>query len=250
MERERWRLLDLEYDDPIKNLAIEEAILKAVGEGDSSTTMRFWRNLKRVVVIGRFQEASSEVDGAECLRHEVTVVRRFTGGGAVYHDKGNLNYAISISRKHPLVVNNPLASFKTLLGGIIKGLDFLGLSARYSPPGRIEVRNKKVSGVAGAMKWGGLLCHGTLLVHSNLGILSKVLRVTGEHKGGRYVQSKPAEVTTLRDQIGQDLSMQDVKSALLFGVGNTFRVRLIKGELSNLEKLYTSRFLKGVKNLI
>jgi len=82
------------------NLAVEEAIPRVLGRGLTLNTIRFWRS-PNTVVIGRSQILESEVDLDACIRHGICVVRRFTGGGAVYQDIGNLNYAVSIRRDNP-----------------------------------------------------------------------------------------------------------------------------------------------------
>jgi len=93
---ETWRLLDVEYrDDPFMNMSVEEAIPREVGEGKAPNTVRFWHN-SNTIVLGCFQSATLEVNFDACKETGTTVVRRFTGGGAVYHDAGNLNYAVSL----------------------------------------------------------------------------------------------------------------------------------------------------------
>src|SRR5881628_1017661 len=105
---ETWRLVDLEYrDNPFMNLAVEEAIPRMVGEGKAPSTVRFWHN-SNTIVLGCFQSAELEVNFEECKETGTKVVRRFTGGGAVYHDGGNLNYAISLRRGHRIVPSDDL----------------------------------------------------------------------------------------------------------------------------------------------
>ena len=89
-ETSSWRLLDLEYADAPSNLALEEAIAGQVGEGKSPSTLRLWRN-RNAAIIGENQSAYAEVRLGACKELGAEVVRRFTGGGAVYHDLGNLN---------------------------------------------------------------------------------------------------------------------------------------------------------------
>src|SRR2546428_13913585 len=106
--RETWRLIDVEYpDDPFMNMSVEEAIPRAVGEGKAPSTVRFWHN-SNTIVLGCFQSSNLEVNFDACKETGTEVVRRFTGGGAVYHDAGNLNYAISLKKGHPLVPDNEL----------------------------------------------------------------------------------------------------------------------------------------------
>src|SRR5438477_5641775 len=131
---ETWRLVDLEYrDNPFMNLAVEEAIPRMVGEGKSPSTVRFWHN-SNTIVIGCFQSAKLEVNMEACKETGTEIVRRFTGGGAVYHDGGNLNYAISLRKGHRLVPDQNLQSvFQRLSAGAVEGLRKLGVNAEFHP---------------------------------------------------------------------------------------------------------------------
>src|SRR6266571_4342025 len=152
---ETWRLLDVEYrDDPFMNMSVEEAIPRAVGEGEAPNTVRFWHN-SNTIVLGCFQSADLEVNYDACKETGTQIVRRFTGGGAVYHDAGNLNYAISLKKGHPLVPDNDLQLvFQRLSEGTVEGLRSLGVRAEFQPINDIQVDGKKVSGAAGSVRWG------------------------------------------------------------------------------------------------
>ena len=94
---EKWRLIDTSFSDEAPlNLAIEEAIfLEKINREVSPSTIRFWRN-RKAVILGYSQKTHSEINLRTCREMNVQVVRRFTGGGAVYQDFGNLNYSIVI----------------------------------------------------------------------------------------------------------------------------------------------------------
>src|SRR5207244_7188482 len=149
---------DLEYrDDPFMSMSVEEAIPRAVGEGTAPNTFRFWHN-SNTIVLGCFQSARLEVNCDACKETGTTVVRRFTGGGAVYHDAGNLNYAISLKKGHPLVPDTDLqVVFQRLSQGAVEGLRSLGVNAEVQPIHDIQVEGKKACGVAGSSRWGSVL---------------------------------------------------------------------------------------------
>jgi len=138
-----WRLLDLSDADPYVNMAIEEAVMRAVGAGQAPPTLRLCQNYI-AVVIGYFQDAAEEVNLEACRQSGTAVVRRITGGGAVYHDRGNLNYALSIPLHDPRVPANVLASYHLLCQGLIEALAELGLDAEYAPINDIVVGGRKV----------------------------------------------------------------------------------------------------------
>ncbi len=141
---ENWRLVDVEYrDDPFMNMSVEEAIPRAVGESKAPNTVRFWHN-SNTIVLGCSQSAPLEVNFDACKETGTVVVRRFTGGGAVYHDAGNLNYAISLKRGHPLVPDADLQLvFRKLSQGAVEGLRLLGVNAEFQPINDIQVEGKK-----------------------------------------------------------------------------------------------------------
>jgi lipoate---protein ligase len=252
---ETWRLVDLEYrDDPFMNMSVEEAIPRAVGMGKAPNTVRFWHN-SNTIVLGCFQSADLEVNFDACKETRTTVVRRFTGGGAVYHDGGNLNYAISLKKGHPLVPENDLQLvFRRLSEGAVEGLKRLGVRAEFQPINDIQVDGKKVSGAAGSIRWGTIFHHGCILVASDLAILGKVLNVPRAKLADRHVASVQKRVTTIRDELGKDLTTRDVKDAIVHGIETAYNVRLDKGELSHSEmstvkELYDTKYSSSKWNL-
>jgi len=251
---EEWRLLDVEYDTPHMNLAVEESIPRMVGKGVAPNTVRFWRN-PNTVVIGRFQCKNLEVNFKACQKYGTTVVRRFTGGGAVYHDYGNLNYAFTVNKNHPLIPNDIIEGYRVFSMGVVKGLKILGLNADFRPPNTIQINDKKISGMAGSLNWDVAFHHGTLLVSSNLSILSEVLNLPEEKLTAklRSVRSVRDTVTTLRYMLGRDVTIHEVKEALIKGFENTYEIRLVKGKLTKDEEelaqeLYREKYTKDEWN--
>jgi len=237
---EEWRLVELEHQNPYLNMALEEAIPTMVGGGLAPETLRFWRNTS-AVVIGRFQCVELEVNLEACKRYGVSVVRRFTGGGAVYHDLGNLNYAISLRKDNRLLQDDLLENFKTLSLGVTEGLRHLGLTSELGRNSLISVKGKKVSGVAASSSGKVFFQHGTLLVNTDLRILSEVLnspRVEATEKG---VRSTKSAVTSLRDELGRNIPLSQVKRALIAGFQEAHSVKLIPEGLTSEEKELAKR---------
>jgi lipoate-protein ligase A len=198
-----------------------------------SNTVRFWRN-SNTVVIGRFQCKEAEVNLEAAKRHGTTVARRFTGGGAVYHDSGNLNYAVSVDRNHPLFPKDIVEIYRPFSTSIIRGLNILGLNAQFRPPNTIQIDGKKISGIAACLNWGVVFCHGTLLVDSNLHILSELLNAPQYAKS--MVPSVRTQVTALQKELGKELSMTKVKEALKRGFEEMYGVILLDGKLTGDEE--------------
>ena len=241
-----WRLLDLEYASPYMNLAVEEAISRMVGEGSVTDTVRFWRNIN-AVIIGRFQNVECEVNLEACKKYNAAVVRRFTGGGAVYTDLGNLNYTFFIRKASLSALNvaSCIQAFKLVRNCVIESLKHLNLYAEDDLTS-IYLKGKKISGIAGCNKWGAVTIHGTLLVNSNINILSTVLNLNsiGEKGEIRGVRSVKKPVTTLRDELGSNIPISEVKNILKEEIEKTLKIKLVKGNLTIKEKAIATRLYK------
>src|SRR5438876_12450150 len=117
------------------------------------------------MINGCFKSGKLEVNMEACKETAAEMVRRFTGGGAVYHDSENLNYAISLRKGHRLVPDQNLQSvFQRLSAGAVEGLRKLGVNAEFQPVNDIQVEGKKVSGAAGSIRWNFVFHHGCILV--------------------------------------------------------------------------------------
>ncbi|RLG39696.1 MAG: lipoate--protein ligase family protein, partial [Thermoproteota archaeon] len=244
------RVLDLEFPKhPYLNMAFEEAIPLAVGEGIAPETLRFWRN-DGAVVIGRFQCPSLEVEFDSCLEHNVKVVRRFTGGGAVYHDLGNLNFALSLRRSNPLIGERLFRGFELLGRAIELGIRRLGSKhAKFKPVNNVFLGDLKVSGMAGLITKDFVFVHGSLLVSSDLGVLNRVLKAPKGRSKEKFVRSRRQKVTTLERALGRSIRLKEVKEAIKEGIKEILGVELIDGVITDYEKelakkLYEEKFSK------
>ncbi|MEM3715752.1 MAG: lipoate--protein ligase family protein [Candidatus Bathyarchaeia archaeon] len=238
-------MLDLEVTyDAAKNLAIDEAILQARIEKSVPPTLRFWRN-DRAVIIGRSQKVCAEVNLETCIKERIQVVKRFSGGGAVYQDLGNLNYTIVLDGDDCLIRGIDIAgSYRVLCSGLIRGLSILGLSpVTLIPPGNVFVGGRKISGSAQLRRRGVVLHHGTLLVSSDLNMLMRVLAVYDE--GMRFKSTSVCSpVTRIIDELNRDMEISEVKDALIKGFREELRVRLEPGGLTDLEKEIASKIYR------
>lgn len=172
------------------NLNLEQQLLSGLEE-----VVLLYVN-DRAVVVGRNQTIEAEVDCIYCREHNIEVVRRLSGGGAVYHDEGNLNYAIICnSPEHPLDTDYTRP--------IVWALNRLGVAATTGSRGEITVDGVKISGSASMVRRGRVLFHGTLLFDSDLQTLNTALRgnTTLQHKGVRSVHSKVCNLKPLLPNI-------------------------------------------------
>ncbi len=201
----RWRILTDDGErDPRRNLALEEALGRAAGP---DPTIRLWRN-DRCVVVGRSQLADAEVDMAACRELDVPVVRRFTGGGTVYHDPGNLNVTVVLRRDDPGLAGRPELArvpgiYRLVLEPLAAAAASLGVPA-LATERDLLVDGAKVSGVAAWIGGRALLVHGTLLVDADLATLDRVLNGPGAPGDPRWerTRSRRSAVTSIARALG------------------------------------------------
>ncbi len=184
------RYLRVQDTDPARNLALEEALFSTLeGEG----IFMLWQNAPSII-IGRHQNAWEEINAAEVERRHLFVVRRSTGGGAVYHDLGNLNFSFLECR-----AGSGGMDFARYLAPIVRGLARLGVRASLSGRNDLEVGGRKISGSAQRLARGRVLHHGTLLVSANFEDMTRALNPTPEKYLSHGVASVRARVANIAE---------------------------------------------------
>lgn len=172
--------------DPAYNLAFEETVLRRRTQGDY---LLLWQN-DNTVVVGQNQNAEAEIDRAFVEAHGIHVVRRTTGGGAVYHDMGNLNYSFITD-----IGDAQRLTMERFTRPVVEALRDLGLQAEASGRNDILVEGRKVSGTAQRMMGGRILHHGTLLFDANPDMVAGAL-----HADPAKFQSKSSK--SVRSRVG------------------------------------------------
>jgi lipoate-protein ligase A len=227
-------------------MAIDEAVLNARVGGLVTDTLRFYRWKRSAVSIGRFQRIESEVQVENCAEQGISVVRRITGGGTVYHDaEDEITYSV-IASKESLGANDIADIYARIYGGLTEALailgvtaDFDGGSARACP--NLTVNGKKISGSAQCHKRGVVLQHGTILVRVNLEKMFTYLRVPWAGSCMQIVSVARRKITSLRDELRKDVSTIEMNHALTDGFQKALNVRLIDDELTLHERELAER---------
>ena len=156
----QWRLVKIIEENGAKQMAIDEAMLIARSKNKVPNTLRFFTWKPAAVTIGFFQSLKQEVALEKAFALGVDTIRRYTGGGAVFHEN-ELTYSIVLSEKD--VPKGIIDSYKFLCRGIINGLNFLGLKSEFKPINDIVIKGKKISGNAQTRRNNVVLQHGTII---------------------------------------------------------------------------------------
>lgn len=185
--------IDDDRTDPYWNLAAEEYLLKAFDQ----PVFRLWRNDKSIIV-GHYQNTMAEIDTDYVRRNGIKVVRRLTGGGAVFHDLGNINFTF-IERKRP--GEDSGAMFRRFTSPILEALRALGINACLEGRNDLMIDGRKFSGNALCVHRDRILQHGTLLFSASMSNLSQALRNRPEKFQGKAVQSNRSRVTNISEHL-------------------------------------------------
>lgn len=197
--------------DATTNLAIEEYCIRNLPKGQDYVL--FYVN-KNAIIIGSNQNTLEEVNQEFCDQHEIQVVRRISGGGAVYHDLGNLNF--SFMTDYDMTKLNNFARFTNPIADVLK--NELGVNAESEGRNDIVVDGKKISGNAQFASGKRMFSHGTLLLNSDLSILSQALNVKLSKIISKGHKSVRARVANISEFLEKEVSTEEFKQLILQGL--------------------------------
>ena len=201
-----WRYIQVDTTDPAFNLALEEYVFESLSKDYNYFIL--WQNASTVVV-GRHQNTFNEVDEAFIRENNITVVRRLSGGGAVYHDLGNLNFTFiqDAAGKEP--------DLGLFCRPVAQAIRTLGAEAEVNGRNDITVNGMKFSGNAQYVKYGRVMHHGTLLFDSQLEVAAKALRPDPEKIKAKGVASVRSRITNLKPLLPEGTTLEIFREALL-----------------------------------
>jgi lipoate-protein ligase A len=236
----RFRVIDTGVRDGRRQIAFDQALIDAHKAGAVEDTIRFLR-FPPTALIGRHQALSREVRVDYCRAHGVGVVRRITGGGAIYLDEGQLGWELVFRR-----VTLGIASLADLACAICEaaaaGLSTLGVDARYRPRNDIEVGGRKVSGTGGFFDGDTLIYQGTVLIDLEPSKMVAALNVADTKLAKRALDSAEQRIVTLKELLGQAPSVEAVKNALIDGFAARLGIEPIEGEITAHEERLATRY--------
>jgi lipoate-protein ligase A len=193
--------------DPFFNMALEEYLFTSAKY--QQDIFLLWQN-ERTIVVGRHQNTLEEINNDYVKENGISVVRRLSGGGAVYHDAGNLNFTFLKRNVTRYDVN-----FTYFVQPVIDTLAKFGIKADFSGRNDITIEGKKFSGNAQYFTAQGLLHHGTLLFDSDFSVLAKSLQVK-EHKYlSKGVKSVQSRVINIKQCLTGNSTLEDFRNTLV-----------------------------------
>lgn len=197
--------INLGSHDPFFTLAFEEVLLKNRKEDFFMLSVN-----DPCVVIGKHQVPHRETDTRFVFTSGIPVIRRISGGGAVFHDHGNLNFSFIVQSEEGKQID-----FRKYTLPVINFLAALGLEARFEGKNDLKIDGMKISGNAEHVHRNRVLHHGTLLYEASLGILGNSLRKDIRNYTTRAVQSNPSRVINLKDKIQHISSIKEFRDEML-----------------------------------
>ncbi len=227
------------HTDARINLAIEEHLLR--NYMTDQEILLFYINGPSII-IGRNQNTIEEINQQYVEEHDIHVVRRLSGGGAVYHDLGNLNFSFISNSGHENIQN-----FKKFTAPVVKVLNEMGVPAELGGRNDILVEERKVSGNAQYISGNRMVSHGTLLFNSDLSVVSESLKVKDskiQSKGIKSIRSRVANISEfMQEQMDVLTFREKVKNGILADNHNT-EYRLTAEDWISINQISQDRYQK------
>ncbi len=222
--------------DPTFNLALEEYVFEKMPR--DREYFLTWRN-DNAIIVGRHQNTAAEVNEDFVKEKNIQVVRRLSGGGAVYHDMGNLNFTFIVDATPEQKVD-----LRKFCQPIADTLRSMGANATLDGRNDILIDGMKISGNAQYVKQGRVMHHGTILFDSNMSVLGQALRPDPAKAQAKGVKSVRSRVTNVRPCLNRDMTLEEFRAALaeaLMGDG-FLRYELTEADITAIKEIQNQRY--------
>lgn len=225
-------------NDPAYNVALEAYAFQKLTDIDEIFIL--WIN-EPAIIIGRHQNTIQEINKEFIDKNGIHVVRRLSGGGAVYHDLNNLNYTI--------ISNNTQEGafdFQTFSKPVIDTLAKLGVKAEFTGRNDLEINGQKFAGNAQAYYKGRMMHHGCLLFDVDMSVLGQAFKVSKDKIESKGIKSVRARVTNIVDHLSDKITVQEFSDAILAQVKEEYpemdEYVLSDAELSEIQAMRDNQF--------
>lgn len=215
--KNKWRLVKTIETNGMMQMAIDEVLMLS----NRRNTLRFYKWEPACISIGLFQDLK-EIDFQKAKESGINVVRRYTGGGAAFHDK-ELTYSVVISEKD--VPSDIAESYKFICSALVKGLEKLGIKSEFGQLNNILIDGKKISGNAQTRRNGVVLQHGTINLADN---------------DCKFIKNSDKETASLNGKFTFD----EVRNAVIEGFKDVFDANFDEEDLTKKEKILSAEFFK------
>ncbi|RNB85293.1 lipoate--protein ligase [Brevibacillus nitrificans] len=223
--------------DPRINLAIEEYALKQLPASDDY--LLFYIN-EPSIIIGKNQNTIEEINAAYVKENNIHIVRRLSGGGAVYHDLGNLNFSFITNDD-----GQSFHNFRKFTEPVVQALKELGVEAELTGRNDIQVGERKISGNAQYSTKGRMYSHGTLLFDSEMENVVSALKVNAEKIQSKGIKSIRSRVANITEFLERDMTIEEFRVAILhsiFGGGEVEEYKLTEEDWEKIHELSRERY--------
>lgn len=216
--------------DPHFNLALEQYVFDELDKNQEYFML--WQN-DNAIIIGKHQNTIAEINQEYVKEKNIQVVRRLSGGGAMYQDMGNLNFTFIVDDGN----NLSNFDFKTFCIPIVKALSKLGVKAEINGRNDITIDGKKFSGNAQYVKHGRIMHHGTILYHSDTNVVANALKVSKDKIESKGIKSVRSRVTNVKDYIKEDIPLNEFKKLLLQYMFEDIKLKEYKLTKEDIKKI-------------
>lgn len=232
-------MIYIKNDDnrPQFNLALEQYVFENLDQFDEIFLL--WIN-EPSIIVGKNQNTIQEINLDYIKENNINVVRRLSGGGAVYHDYGNLNYTIISKSKNTSAFN-----FEAFSQPVIEVLADLGIKAEFTGRNDITIDGQKFCGNAQYMRKDRVLHHGAMLFDTDLTVLGNALKVSKDKIASKGIKSVRSRVTNIIDHLEEKITIEDFKELLLnhmFKGMGIEEYKLTEKDYKNINKLMEKRY--------
>lgn len=229
------RVIDTGHLSAAENMALDEAMLEARQEDRIPDTIRFLSFRPPAALVGYFQTVEKEIRVNYCQKKGIDINRRITGGGALYWSSADIGWEI-FSVKGRFQASGMESYYGLFCSAVARGINQLGIHARFRPRNDIEVGGKKISGSGGTCLQDAFLFQGTLLVDLDIDTMLRCLRVPVEKLSYREISSLKQRITWLAREVGYRPARSRIIAHILNGLQKNLGIDCYHGSLLPLEK--------------
>ncbi|MFB6292016.1 MAG: biotin/lipoate A/B protein ligase family protein [Candidatus Nanohaloarchaea archaeon] len=238
----KWRIINEGRYSEAMHHALDEVLTERLRKGEMQPTLRFWHRENVSIPMGRFQAYHDEVQHDYIEEEGIEVVRRVTGGGAMYSEPGNvITYSLYVPRDQ--VPEDIEESYQELDSWAVDALNELGLEVEYAPLNDIEHPEGKIGGAAQLRRGGAVLHHTMLSYDLDTRKMLKALRIGKEKVSDKAIESAEKRVAVMKDHI--EHGREEVIEAMIERFKEEYggeEASLEDGEIEEAEKLVEEKF--------